>query len=142
MVSAEAYCPTKVGMISTLSGGGGGLGIDMRDGFLLALAQSGRDDIEVIVEDDQQRADMAVRLADRMIQSDNADILTGIIFSNLTMAVVPGGVGQGKFYLSPNAAPSQLAGWGRHDNCFNVAWQNDNNHEAAAAYANQLGYRC
>jgi branched-chain amino acid transport system substrate-binding protein len=27
----------KIGMITTLSGGGSGLGIDVRDGFLLAL---------------------------------------------------------------------------------------------------------
>jgi hypothetical protein len=44
------------------------------------------------------------------------------------------------FYLSPNAGPSQLAGRGCHPNYFNVAWQNDNLHEAAGAYANTLGY--
>ena len=36
----------KVGMITTLSGGGAGLGIDVRDGFLLALKMAeanGRD---------------------------------------------------------------------------------------------------
>ena len=42
----------KVGMITTLSGGGASLGIDVRDGFNLAVKQSGMD-IEVIVEDDQ-----------------------------------------------------------------------------------------
>ena len=29
--------PVKVGMITTLSGGGAGLGLDVRDGFLLAV---------------------------------------------------------------------------------------------------------
>ncbi|PVB61911.1 ABC transporter substrate-binding protein, partial [Labrenzia sp. 011] len=38
--------PVKVGMITTLSGGGAGLGIDVRDGFLLAVKQSGNTDIE------------------------------------------------------------------------------------------------
>jgi branched-chain amino acid transport system substrate-binding protein len=56
------------------------------------------------------------------------------------MAVVPGAVAQGKFYLSPNAGPSQLAGEGCDPNYFNVAWQNDNLHEAAGAMANGLGY--
>lgn len=130
----------KVGMITTLSGGGAGLGIDVRDGFMLAVAQSGRDDIEVIIEDDQQKPDVAVQLADRMIQSDKVDLMTGIIWSNLAMAVVPAAVAQGKFYLSPNAGPSALAGKGCHANYFNVAWQNDNLHEAAGAYANQAGY--
>ena len=126
----------KVGMITTLSGGGAGLGIDVRDGFLLAVKQAGRDDIEVVIEDDQQKPDIAVQLADKMIQSEKVDVLTGIIWSNLAMAVVPGAVAQGKFYLSPNAGPSQLAGAGCHPNYFNVAWQNDNLHEAAGAYMN------
>ncbi|GAB4382050.1 ABC transporter substrate-binding protein [Albidovulum sp.] len=130
----------KVGMITTLSGGGAGLGIDVRDGFMLAVKQSGRDDIEVVIEDDQQKPDIAVQLADKMIQSEKVDVLTGIIWSNLAMAVVPGAVAQGKFYLSPNAGPSQLAGKGCNPNYFNVAWQNDNLHEAAGAYANSAGY--
>ncbi|MGR3634819.1 MAG: ABC transporter substrate-binding protein [Shimia sp.] len=126
----------KVGMITTLSGGGAGLGIDVRDGFMLAVEQAGRSDVEVVIEDDQRKPDVAVQLADKMIQSEKVDVLTGIIWSNLAMAVVPATVAQNKFYLSPNAGPSALAGKGCHKNYFNVAWQNDNLHEAAGAYAN------
>jgi len=126
----------KVGMITTLSGGGAGLGIDVRDGFMLAVKQAARDDIEVVIEDDQRKPDVAVQLADKMIQSEKVDVLTGIIWSNLAMAVIPASVAQGKFYLSPNAGPSLLAGKGCDPNYFNVAWQNDNLHEAAGAYAN------
>jgi branched-chain amino acid transport system substrate-binding protein len=139
VAGAAAAGPAKVGMITTLSGGGAGLGIDVRDGFLLALKSAGATDVEVIVEDDQQKPDVAVQLADKMIQSDQVDILTGIIWSNLAMAVVPAAVSQGKFYLSPNAGPSALAGEQCDQNYFNVAWQNDNLHEAAGAYANDAG---
>jgi len=69
------------------------------------------------------------------------DIMTGIIWSNLAMAVVPAATAQGKFYLSPNAGPSALAGKGCHANYFNVAWQNDNLSEAAGGYANDTGYK-
>jgi branched-chain amino acid transport system substrate-binding protein len=138
--AGTAGAEVRVGMITTLSGGGAGLGIDVRDGFLLAVAQSGRDDIAVIVEDDQQKPDIAVQLADRMIQAEDVDVMTGIIWSNLAMAVVPSATAQGVFYLSPNAGPSQLAGAGCHPNYFNVAWQNDNLHEAAGAHANSAGY--
>ncbi|MDP2493010.1 ABC transporter substrate-binding protein [Shimia thalassica] len=131
----------KVGMITTLSGGGAGLGIDVRDGFMLAMKQSGRDDIEVVIEDDQRKPDIAVQLADKMIQSEKVDVLTGIIWSNLAMAVVPAATAQNKFYLSPNAGPSALAGKRCHKNYFNVAWQNDNLHEAAGAYAKGAGYK-
>lgn len=135
--------PVKVGMITTLSGGGAGLGIDVRDGFMLALKQAGDAgaEVTVVTEDDQQKPDVAVQIADRMIQSDQVDILTGIIFSNIAMAVVPAAVNQGKFYLSANAGPSQLAGKGCNANYFNVAYQNDNQHEAAGEYANTLGYK-
>ena len=129
----------KVGMITTLSGGGSGLGIDVRDGFMLAIKDN--KNIEVIVEDDQRKPDIAVQLADKMIQSDKVDVLTGIIWSNLAMAVVPAAVNQGKFYLSPNAGPSALAGKGCHKNYFNVAWQNDNLHEAAGGHANSIGFK-
>jgi len=138
MAACAAQAEVKVGMITTLSGGGAGLGIDVRDGFMLALEQSERTDIEVIIEDDQRKPDIAVQLADKMIQSDKVDVMTGIIWSNLAMAVVPGAVAQGKFYLSPNAGPSALAGKGCHPNYFNVAWQNDNLHEAAGAYATDI----
>ncbi len=92
----------RIGLISTPSGGGAGLGLDTRDGFMLAIERSGRDDVEVIVEDDQQKPDMAVRIADATIQSDAVDIVTGIISSNLAMAVVPSASAQGVFYVSPN----------------------------------------
>ena len=138
--ATAAAADVKVGMITTLSGGGAGLGIDVRDGFMLAVKQSGRDDIEVVIEDDQRKPDVAVQLADKMIQAENVDVLTGIIWSNLAMAVVPAATAQGKFYLSPNAGPSPLAGKGCHPNYFNVAWQNDSLHNGGGAYANIAGY--
>ena len=131
----------KVGLITTLTGGGAALGVDIRDGFLLGVKQSGNEGIEVVVEDDQRKPDIAVQLADKMIQSEQVDILTGIVWSNLALAVVPAATAQGKFYLSPNAGPAQLAGKGCHQNYFNVAWQNDGPHEAAGAHANDLGFK-
>ncbi|MEQ8480900.1 MAG: ABC transporter substrate-binding protein [Hoeflea sp.] len=139
--AAQAFAdPVKVGMITTLSGGGASLGIDVRDGFELALKQSGRDDIELIIEDDARKPDLAVQLSDKLIQSDKVDVMTGIIWSNLAMAVIPGAVAQDKIYLSPNAGPSALAGAGCNENYFNVAWQNDNLHEAMGAHASSAGY--
>ncbi len=139
--AAMAEGPVKVGMITTLSGGGAGLGIDVRDGFMLAAKMAGNDNLLVVIEDDQRKPEIAVQLDDKMIQSDKVDVLTGIIWSNLAMAVVPAATAQGKFYLSPNAGPSALAGKGCDKNYFNVAWQNDNLHEAAGGYANSAGFK-
>jgi branched-chain amino acid transport system substrate-binding protein len=76
-----------------------------------------------------------------MIQSEKVDVMTGIVWSNLAMAVVPATTAQGLFYLSTNAAPAQLAGKGCNANYFSVAYQNDNLHEGAGAYATQAGFK-
>ncbi|MDT8342977.1 MAG: ABC transporter substrate-binding protein [Thermohalobaculum sp.] len=138
LMAAPAMAGTKVGMITTLSGGGAHLGVDVRDGFALALKQSGRADVELVVRDDANKPDVAKSLSDELIQSEKVDILTGIIFSNLAMAVVPGAVRE-VFYISPNAGPSALAGKLCNPNYFNVAWQNDNLHEAMGAYMKGAG---
>ena len=51
MAYAEAHGgKVKVGMITTLSGGGAGLGLDVRDGFVLAA--KGNENLELVIEDD------------------------------------------------------------------------------------------
>lgn len=136
--SSLAYAePVKIGVITTLSGGGAGLGIDMRDAFTLAMKQSGNKDVELVIEDDAQKPELAVQIAEKMIQGDKVDLMTGIIWSNLAMAVVPNTVAQDVIYLSPNAGPSALAGANCNPNYFNVAYQNDNFHEAMGQYANK-----
>ncbi|NKX36441.1 ABC transporter substrate-binding protein [Rhodobacteraceae bacterium R_SAG4] len=141
LAAGGAMADVKVGMITTLSGGGASLGIDTRDGFMLAMEEANRDDVEVVIEDDQRKPDIAVQLADKMIQSEKVDVLTGIVWSNLAMAVVPAATAQGLFYLSTNAAPAQLAGKGCNPNYFSVSYQNDNLHEGAGAYATQAGFK-
>jgi branched-chain amino acid transport system substrate-binding protein len=133
--------PVKVGMVTTLSTGAGYLGEDVRDGFILALEMAGASDrIDLLVEDDGLEPERGLQIAQRMVERDGAQVMTGIIFSNVAMAVVPRLVREGVIYLSPNAGPSQLAGQGCHENYFNVAWQNDNLHEAMGAYVSQQGY--
>lgn len=136
--SSLAYAePVKIGVITTLSGGGAGIGVDIRDAFTLAMKQSGNKDVELVIEDDAQKPELAVQIAEKMIQSDKVDLLSGIIWSNLAMAVVPNTVAQDVIYLSPNAGPSALAGAKCNANYFNVAYQNDNFHEAMGQYANK-----
>lgn len=139
LAASPGLAETKIGLITTLTGGGSHLGIDTRDAFMLAIEEAGRDDVTVIEKDDAQKPDVAKALSDELIQKDKVQILTGIIWSNLAMAVVPGAVRQGVFYISPNAGPSALAGKGCDKNYFNVAYQNDNLHEAMGAYMKEQG---
>jgi branched-chain amino acid transport system substrate-binding protein len=143
--SAAAAEPVKIGMITTLSGGGSALGIDIRDGFQLAIEQQGGTlggtAVELIVEDDARKPDKATEIAKRLLERDKVDIVTGIVWSNLAIAVVPKVTKAGAFYISPNAGPSLLAGKGCHQNYFNVAWQNDNLHEAVGQYVNDQDFK-
>lgn len=134
----------KIGIITTLSGGGSSLGRDIRDGFKLAVdmrgGMLGDKRVDLIISDDARKVGNAKQIANRMLKRDKVDIMTGIVWSNLALAVVPTVTKAGKFYLSPNAGPSKLAGKGCHKNYFNVAWQNDNLHEAAGQYVNDKAH--
>ena len=140
-LATSGLAETKIGMITTLSGGGSHLGIDVRDGFELALEMADASDITLIVRDDARKPDVAKTLADEMIQRDKVDVLTGIIWSNLAMAVIPGAVRGGTIYISPNAGPSALAGKACHENYFNVAWQNNSLHEAMGIHMKDAGLK-
>jgi branched-chain amino acid transport system substrate-binding protein len=142
--AASAADPVRIGMITTLSGPGAHLGEDVRDAFQLAIGQGegalGGVPVELIVEDDALNPQTGVQIADRLATRDDVKLMTGIIFSNVAMAVVPRLVRDGVFYISANAGPSQLAGSGCHPNYFNVAWQNDNLHEAMGQYVSDAGH--
>ena len=135
---AQAAEPVKIGMITTLSTKAGYLGEEIRDGFQLAIDQEGGKlggvPVELLVDDDGRKPEKAKQIAERFIKRDKVKILTGIVFSNVAIAVVPKVVRQDVIYVSPNAGPSLLAGKGCHQNYFNVAYQNDNLDEVVGKY--------
>ena len=142
---AMAADPVKIGMITTLTTKAGYLGEDIRDGFKLAIAMQdgklGGVPVELLVDDDGRKPEKGRQIAERFIKRDKAKILTGIVFSNVAMAVVPKVVRQGIFYISPNAGPSMLAGKGCDPNYFNVAWQNDNLSEVVGQYVQNKEFK-
>src|SRR5699024_10587910 len=143
-LAAAAQEPIKIGMVTTLSTGAGYLGEDMRNGFMLAVAQEdgqlGGVPVEVIIEDDARDPDKARQSITRLLQSEKVDLMTGVIFSNVAVSTVPKVVRGGTIYISPNAGPSMLAGKMCHENYFNVAYQNDNLDEAMGKYVDEHGY--
>jgi branched-chain amino acid transport system substrate-binding protein len=129
-----------VGMLSTLSGNAAYLGEDTQRGFELALDLTGaQDDINLIVEDDAQDPEIGQSAADRMIDREGAQIMTGIVFSNVAVAVVPTITDRDMLYLSSNAGPSNFAGEDCHENYFAVSWQNDNPAEATGQWVRDQG---
>jgi branched-chain amino acid transport system substrate-binding protein len=147
MLAGSVYAADriKVGFVSTLSGPGAGLGVDIRDGFNLAIKQLdgklGGLPAEVIVADDQQSPDVAKQAVDKFLKKDKVDFMTGIVFSNIMLAVGPTVFENQTFYISANAGPSQYAGEQCNPFFFNVAWQNDNLHEAVGKVVQDKGYK-
>ncbi|MBM3650622.1 MAG: ABC transporter substrate-binding protein [Alphaproteobacteria bacterium] len=138
-----AQSPIKIGMITTLSGPGGYLGQDVRDGFKLAIENGklGGVPVELLVEDDGLKPGQGKQIAEKFMKTDGIKIFTGIIFSNVLGAAVPDIVDNGALYLSANAAPSAFAGKECHGNYFVISWQNDSLHESAGQNATNLGYK-
>lgn len=147
LMASSAYTadPVKIGFITSLSTGAGYLGQDIYDAFMLAVEEEGGKlggvPVNVLVEDDQRKADVGKQLAKRFIKRDGVDILTGIVFSNVAAAVVPSVLREGKIYVSPNAAPGIFAGKGCSPNYFVASWQNNTLHESAGFMANNKGYK-
>jgi len=137
--------PVKIGMITTLSTTAAYLGEDIRDGFQLAVDQEGGRlggvDVELLVEDDGAKPEKANQIAERYMKKDGVKIMTGIVFSNVAIAVVPKVVRDGVVYLSANAGPSQLAGKGCNENYFSVSYQNDNIDEVVGQYVNDSAHQ-
>ena len=135
----------KIGMVTTLSTKAGYLGEEVRDGFKLAIEQGGGRlggiPVELMVEDSGRKPEKAKQITDRYIKKDGTKIITGIIFSNVAMAVVPKVVREDVIYLSPNAGPSKLAGKGCDKNYFSVSYQNDNIDEVVGKYVNEAGHK-
>jgi branched-chain amino acid transport system substrate-binding protein len=137
--------PVKIGMITTLSTKAGYLGEEIRDGFQLAMDQEGGKlggvAVELLVEDDGAKPEKGKQIAERFSQKDGVQIMTGIVFSNVAMAVVPKIIKENVLYLSANAGPSELAGSGCDPNYFSVSYQNDNLDEVVGQYVTEVGHK-
>lgn len=143
--TASGQTPVKIGFVTTLSGPAGYIGQDIRDGFTLAAELEGGKlggvPVEVLVNDDGLKPGQAKQAVERLIKNDGVKLFTGIVFSNVAVAVVPDVIEASGIFVSANAAPSTLAGKDCSPNYFVIPWQNDSLHESAGQAATDLGYK-
>jgi len=142
---AMAQDALKIGFIGTLSGPGGALGQDQYDAFMLAIEQRGGKlgdvPVTVIKEDDQLKPDVGVQAATKLLQSDKVDIVTGVTFSNVMMAIHKPITDAEVFFIGSNAGPAPIAGKECSAFYFSTSWDNDMLHEAGGQLTNDLGYK-
>ena len=145
VTSAHAANELKIGFLSTLSGPGGGIGIEVRDGFNLALKLAGGKlgglPTEIVFADDQLNPEVGKQQAERLLKRDRVNLMTGVIFSNVMLAVWPT-IEQSKiFYVAPNSTPTRISGEGCSPYFFSASWPNEGHHEAAGHFATSKGFK-
>ena len=135
---AIAQQKLKIGFITTFSGPVGVIGKHMKDSVELALDHLGRKvgglETEMIYGDDQFKPDVGLQVAEEMMKKDQVDLVSGIIWSNVMMAVVPAVTATGRIMLGTNAGPSPLAGSQCNALFVSTSWSNDQSPEAMGKF--------
>ena len=126
---AVAAEKVKIGFVTTITTPAGVIGKDMVDAVNLAMEDIGGKmaglDVELIVEDDGFKPAIGKQKTDKLVKQDKVQFVTGFIWSHVLLASQKSALGAGKFLISSNAGPSQMAGKLCHKNFFSTSWQND-----------------
>lgn len=145
MLPVQAAEKLKVGFLSTLSGPGAVLGTAILDGFNLGLKKTGGKlgglPVELIVQDDQGKPDVAHGLGEKLIKKEKVDFMTGVVFQNILAAVEKDTFASETFFISTNTGPSYLAGESCNPYFFTVSWSSDSYSEATGQYLTQKGFK-
>ena len=144
-VAVHAADKMKIGFISTLSGPNASIGTDIRDGFNLAVKLNGGKlgdlPAEVLVSDDQLKPENAKQIAERYLRLEKVDFITGIVFSNIVLAVAPDAIANKVFFISPNAGPAQYTGAQCNPFFFAASWPSEAYSEAAGQHMTSKGIK-
>ncbi len=144
-LAVQAQQAVKIGFIGTLSGPAGALGQDQYDAFMLGVehlgGKFGGATVQVIKEDDQLKPDVGVQAAQKLIEKDKVNVITGVTFSNVMMAIHKPITDAGVMLIGSNAGPTPLTGKGCSPMYFSTSWNNDSLHESMGQYANDAGYK-
>ena len=142
---AHAASNIKIGFLTTLSGPGAVIGQEMRDGFNLGIKHSGDKlgglPVEIQIVDDQQSPDTGRQTVERFMKRDKVDLITGVVFSNVLLPILPAILANETVYISTNTGPADYAGAKCNKNFFAVATQNEDLPQAMGKFATDRKYQ-
>ena len=145
MASSALAADIKIGYVTTLTTPAAVIGNDMKDAVDLAMEQLGGKmagkTVEIIFEDDGFKPEVGKQKTDKLVQQDNVPIVAGYIWSNVLLASMKTVFDEGRFLISSNAGPSQVAGKLCNQNFFSTSWQNDQTPMAMGEVLNQQGVK-
>jgi branched-chain amino acid transport system substrate-binding protein len=145
LTTAQAQEKLRIGIIATLSGPPAVIGQQLRDGFKLGVqhlgGKLGGREVELLVQDDELKPDLAVSKVKAFIERDKVEFVVGPVFSNILQAIMKPATEGGAFLISPNAGSSNFAGKDCNPNFFVTSYQNDQIHEVLGRYAQESGMK-
>ena len=135
----------KIGFVTTVTTPAGVIGRDMVDAVNLAMkdigGMMGGLEVELIIEDDGFKPEIGKQKTDKLVKQDDVHFVAGFIWSHVLLASRKSALDGGKFLISSNAGPSQIAGKLCHENFFSTSWQNDQTPMAMGEVLNQRGVK-
>ena len=135
----------KIGFVTTLTTGAAVIGNDMKNAVDLAMdhlgGMAGETRLEVIYGDDQFAPDAGKQVTDKLVKQDDVDFVAGYIWSHVLLASRKSVLDAGKFLISANAGPSQIAGKLCDPHFFSTSWQNDQTPMAMGEVLNRQGVK-
>jgi branched-chain amino acid transport system substrate-binding protein len=129
----------RIGFISTMSGGGAVIGRHQVNGWHLGLEHEGwtknGDKLggvptSIFEGDDQQKPDVGIELAHRLIQQDKVQLIVGVIWSNILLPIQKVTVENKVGLIGTNAGTSLIAGARCNPLFLSSSWQGDQPSEA------------
>ena len=142
---AHAADQLRIGFMSTLSGPAAAIGTDIREGFNLAVKHAGGKlggiALDLQIADDQLKPDVAKQIVDRFMQQQKSHILTGVVFTNILLPVLPSILESKTFYVSPNTGPNDYAGAKCNPYFFAAAWQSEDIPSAMGKFVTDRGIK-
>ncbi|MFN3347450.1 ABC transporter substrate-binding protein [Pseudorhodoplanes sp.] len=143
--SANAQEPVRLGFLSSMSGTFGVLGAEQKRGLDLALEHLGNKlggrPVKLVEIDDKSSPVDAADAANRMVEREKIQIVTGLVSSNSMLAAIDPLLKNSVFVVGANAGPSVLAGEKCDQNLFVVAFANEQWGIGLADYLNRAGVK-
>jgi branched-chain amino acid transport system substrate-binding protein len=142
---AQAAETVKIGFVTTLTTPAGVIGKDVVNAVNLAMDDIGGmmagKKVDLIIEDDGFKPDIGKQKTDKLVKQDDVTFVAGYLWSHVLLASRKSALDAGKFLISANAGPSQIAGKLCHKNFFSTSWQNDQTPMAMGEVLNQQGVK-
>jgi len=140
----------RIGFLNTTTGSGALMGQHLERGWKLGLQHHGwmknGDKLggvptRIFYADDQTKADVGIQAAEKFIKRDKVHIVSGIVWSNVLLAVQRRILSSKRILVSANAGPTPMAGKFCNPRFLAVGIVNDQLSEAMGVVMNRDGVK-